>query len=159
MKYFSIKRDNTYPCFCLGCLVGKKQSEMSQKDARYCLECQPIIQYEYSLLVDKGSWKRYKPVNPEEKLTAYEPLDLAEDTHKGKTKMLTLNENTAIVNNFIPRGRQKTYRKQELPVGFIKQLFREGNGLKAIASRLKREKDIKVSHMTIGRVLSGERTA
>ena len=73
------------------------------------------------------------------------------------TKMLPINEDLAIVNNLGARGRSKTYKKRELPEGLIKQLNREGLGLKAIASRLKREKGIKVSHMTIQRVLSGER--
>ena len=69
---FNIKRDLEYPFFCLGCLVGKPLSKRSEKDARYCIDCQPIIEYEYSLLSDRGHSKRYKPVKPEMNFEAVE---------------------------------------------------------------------------------------
>ena len=153
---YDIKKDNTYLCFCLGCLVGK--NEMSE-DTRYCQNCFGFLSEEAKLIgLRRPAWIPKKNAL-QAKMGQGKPIHSPEDTDKEKTKLLTVNKNTVIGNNLEARGRQKTYRKQELPVGFIKQLFREGNGLKAIASRLKREKDIKVSHMTIGRVLSGERTA
>jgi hypothetical protein len=158
MKYFSIKRDNTYPCFCLGCLVGKKQSEMSQKDARYCLECQPIIQYEYSLLADKGSWKRYKPTNPTGNLGAYEPLDLGMGMHKENVIKSTSNENPVRVDKIQATTPKRGRKKRELPEELIKQLQGKDMGSKAIATKLK-ERGIDVSYKTIQRVLAGERTA
>ena len=85
-KYVDIKRDlriiKAGGFTCNGCLVAKPLSEQSPKDARYCIDCQPIIEYEYSLLVDKGAWKRYKPVKPDANLEAIEPLPREMDTHK-----------------------------------------------------------------------------
>jgi hypothetical protein len=49
-RYFDIDRDNTYPCFCQACLVGKPKEEMSGKDGRFCLQCQSYIETEYALL-------------------------------------------------------------------------------------------------------------
>ena len=155
---FDIRKDNTHPCYCLACLVGKRQGEMSE-DTRYCQNCFDFLSEEAKLIgSQRPAWIPKKNAL-QSKIKAGKVIQVKEDTDKEKRKLLTVNKNTVIGNNLEARGRQKTYRKQELPVGFIKQLFREGNGLKAIASRLKREKDIKVSHMTIGRVLSGERTA
>jgi len=155
---FDIEKDNTHPYFCSACLVGKRQSEVSE-DIRYCQNCFDFLSEEAKLIGSQRPAWIPKKTALGCKSSVEKVIQVKEDTDREKTKMLTVNKNTVIGNNLEARGRQKTYRKQELPVGFIKQLFREGNGLKAIASRLKREKDIKVSHMTIGRVLSGERTA
>jgi len=41
MKLFDITRDKTHPCFCLGCLVGKNESELAH--AKYCHECHAVL--------------------------------------------------------------------------------------------------------------------
>ena len=152
---FDIKKDNEKRCFCLGCLVGKKQSQMSQKDIRYCLECQPVIEYEYLLLADKSHAKRYQPVKPEANLGAIESPNIDMDTGEEETKMSTLNCPSSTVDKFRPRGRPKTYKKRELPEELIKQLSQE-MGSKAIVTEL-RNRGINVSYKTIQRLLTGQR--
>ena len=71
--------------------------------------------------------------------------------------MSTLNSPSVTVDNFRPRGRPKTYKKDILPDNKIKYLHEEGMGAKAIATWLKREEGIDVSYKTVQRVLSGER--
>lgn len=96
------------------------------------------------------------------------PLEVHEEeihgksiTEQQKTKMLTLNKEPPTVNNFVLRsrfkGRPKTYKKWVLPEGRIKQLYEEGEGYKAIATLLKKE-GFDISHMTIQRMLSGQRS-
>lgn len=158
--YFDITRDNhKSPFFCQACLVGKLLSERSEKDIRYCNECQPVIEYEYSLLSDRSHSKRYKPIKPETSFEASEAAHVDMDTGEEKTKMSTSNENIVTVDNFVPRGRPKTYKKRELPEELIKQLHNndEGLGSKAIASKLKAEQGIDVSYKTIQRILAGQR--
>ncbi|MFC2047313.1 hypothetical protein ACFLTK_03465 [Chloroflexota bacterium] len=156
-KYFDIERDKLFPFFCQACLVGKAKEEMSKRDPRYCQKCQSIIEYEYSLLSDKGHSKRYKPVKPETKSEAIEVPSVDIDTGEGKMKMSTLNEKTVTVDKFKPRGRPSTYKKRELPEGLIKRLHRKGIGSKTIATVLKKEHGVDVSYKTIQRVLSGNR--
>ncbi len=156
---FDIEKDNKYPCFCLGCLGGKKQSQMSQKDARYCLECQPIIEYEYSLLADKGSWKRYKPTNPTRNLGAFEPLDLGEDTHKDKEVLLHTNlekpheyQNPSQTPTINLGGRPR----KDIPIDLIHKLSKQGLSIRQIVRELQ---EYSLSPMSISRVLSGQRTS
>ncbi len=146
-KYFDIERDKQFPCFCQGCLVGKTETEMSQENTRYCLECQPSIEKEYSLL-SRQKRRQIEPSNV---------AHIENGTDKPKTKMSTLNSPSAEVDNFRPTGRPKTYKKRPLPDGKIKQLHKGGMGPKAIATQLKRQQGIDVSYKTIQRVLSGER--
>ena len=153
---FNIKKDKQYPEFCQACLIGKAEAEMNKRDTRYCLECQPVIEYEYSLLADKSHSKRYEPVKPEANFKAIESPSVEKGTGEGKTKMSTSNENNATVDNFRPTGRLKTYKKRELPEELIMQLHSDGMGSKAIATRLK-DRGIDVSYKTIQRVLAGQR--
>ncbi len=152
---FDITKDNKYPCFCLACLTGKKRTQMSHKDIRYCLECQPVVEYEYSLLADKSHVRRYKPVKPEAILKAIESPSVDMGTGEEKTKMSTLNCPSSTVDKFRPRGRPKTYKKRELPEELIKQLSQE-MGSKAIVTEL-RNRGINVSYKTIQRLLTGQR--
>jgi hypothetical protein len=48
-KKFDIKKDLEFTCFCLACLTGKTQQEMSSRDPQYCAVCQSIIETEYAL--------------------------------------------------------------------------------------------------------------
>lgn len=48
-------------------------------------------------------------------------------------------------------------KHRNLPVGIIKKWSSEGLGSKAISSRLKKERDIKVHFSTISRILNGQR--
>ena len=153
-KYFDIKRDMAFPFFCQACLVGKPESERSEKDARYCNFCQPVIEAEYAM---QGRLTRYKPAKPE----SIKSLELFVDKDiypaEEKAKMSTLNSPSLTVDNFRPQGRPKTYKKKILPEGQIRQFHNEGMGPKAIATKLKREQSIAVSYKTIQRILSGER--
>lgn len=71
--------------------------------------------------------------------------------------MSTLNSPTLEVDKFRPTGRPKTDKKLSLPDDKIKQLYKDGMGARAIATKLKKEEGIDVSYKTIQRVLSGER--
>ena len=55
--YFDIERDKTYPCFCEACLLVKTEVEISERDKRYCLECQVFIEADYKLC-----GRKYTPV-------------------------------------------------------------------------------------------------
>ncbi|MFC2047440.1 hypothetical protein ACFLTK_04125, partial [Chloroflexota bacterium] len=141
---FNIREDKRFQYFCQACLVGKAKGEMSKRDIRYCQKYQSIIEYEYSLLSDKGHSKRYKPVKPETNSGAAEVPSVDIDIGEHKTKMSTLNEKTATVDKFKPRGRPNTYKKRELPEGLIKQLHHKGMGAKQIATKLRKEQGIDV---------------
>lgn len=45
-------------------LVGKTEARMSMKDSRYCVECQPFLEHEYSLISERTGRKssKYNPV-------------------------------------------------------------------------------------------------
>lgn len=156
---FDIKKDNTYPCFCLACLVGKKQSEMSQKDARYCLECQPVIEYEYSLLADKSHVRRYKPVKPEANFKAIESPSVDMGTGKDKEVLLHTNlekpheyqnpTQTPVINL---GGRPR----KDIPIDLIHKLSKQGLSIRQIVRELQ---EYSLSLMSISRVLSGQRTS
>jgi len=152
---FDIKRDNQFACFCQACLVGKTEQEISRRDTRYCLTCQPFLETEYG-----QNRQRYTPIpcnrqNPPEDTP--HSADIQVPTGEQETKMSTLNSPSPKVDIFRPRGRPKTYKKCVLPDDKIKQLHEDGMGAKAIATRLKTEEGIDVSYKTIQRVLSGER--
>jgi len=145
---------------CQACLDCKPLSELSPKDARYCTFCQPIIEYEYSLLITGSHSKRYNPVPPGANSTPIEAPLVYQPTGEEKTKMSTLNEKPVTVDNFRARGRPTTYKKRQLPEQLIKQLHsKDGMGSKAISTHLKTRKGIIVSYKTIQRILSGERIA
>ncbi len=161
-KYFDIERDKQFSCFCQACLTGKPESERSSKDARYCLECQSLIEGEYKIRGEK-----YIPVlntQPQPELVTESKSGSAKtqpiETHTGKqkTKMSTLNSPSVTVDNFRPRGRPKSYKKRPLPDDKVKQMHKEGMGAKAIAIQLRTEQGITVSYKTIQRVLAGQRT-
>jgi len=77
--------------------------------------------------------------------------------------MSTLGEEKIEVDIIKPSGKPKILAKRgpkhkDLPIELIEQLAKEGMGSKAIATKLKAERDVKVSYRTIQRVLSGERS-
>ena len=156
--YFDIKRDMGFPYFCEGCLIGKTEEEMSKRDIRYCVECQPFIEAEYKIRGEKHG--RYIPIPaemPQDISTPQNDAPMRKVAEKEKEKMSTLNPPSLTVDKFRPRGRPKAYNKRLLPDEKIKQLHKGGMGPKAIATLLKREQGIDVSYKTIQRVLSGER--
>lgn len=54
-------KHHTY--YCWACLISKEQ--MSNKDIRYCADCQPDIEAEYQLVADTFKHKsKYIPVPP-----------------------------------------------------------------------------------------------
>lgn len=84
-----------------------------------------------------------------------QPIEIDEKTPKLKKSIL--NPTNVSMDNFRARGRPTSYKKRPVPNDQIKQLSEQGMGARAIASKLKREKDIVVSYKTIQRILSGER--
>ena len=77
---------------CQACLECKHLSELSLKDARYCDFCQPIIEYEYSLLSTGSHSKRYKPMPLKSNSTPIEAPPIYKPTDEVKTKMSTSRE-------------------------------------------------------------------
>lgn len=147
--YFDITRDMDYPFFCEACLVGKKESQMSEKDTRFCVDCQPVVEYEYALAAEHRNRKsgyvgvalRELDVDKEEKILL--PTDL-ENTHE--------YQKVARPPLLPPRGRPR----KDIPFNLIHKLFNQGLGVKQIAKELK---EYKLSAMTVSRVLSGERSS
>ena len=156
---FDIKKDNTYPCFCLACLVGKKQSQMSQKDIRYCLECQRLVEYEYSLLADKSHSKRYRPIKPEANFKAIESLSVDMDT--GEDKEVLLHTNLEKPHEYQNPSQTPTINlggrpRKDIPIGLIHKLSKQGLSIRQIVRELQ---EYSLSPMSISRVLSGQRTS
>ena len=161
MSYYN--EDGTLMCedgtfMCQACLIDKSLTELSPQDARYCTFCQTVIEEEYRATAERlGRANQYKPVPPQKPILTTEIAAMPNCIDAGvKTKKSTLNENTATVDNFRPKGRQKTYKKRELPVELIEQLHSQDMGSKAIASTLKK-RNIIVSYKTIQRILAGKR--
>lgn len=154
-SYFNIETDKQFPCFCEACAIGKTEEQMSQKDIRYCLDCQPIIEEEYHLQAP-GKRTKYKPI-PATKIKGVLSPHIQMPIDEQKTKLSILNSPSPAMDNFRPRGRPETYKKRPLPEEQIKQLHEEGMGAVAIATQLKRDQGIDVSYKTIQRILSGER--
>ena len=50
--------------FCLSHLEDISLDEQSQKDSRYCTFCQPVIEYEYQLMVDRQGKPLHRFYNP-----------------------------------------------------------------------------------------------
>ncbi|MFC1906958.1 hypothetical protein ACFLW8_02620 [Chloroflexota bacterium] len=132
MKTFDIKEDSRYPCFCLACLIGKKKAEMS--NYKYCHQCQANMDYDRSLAC---SQPKSGHITIKHDHT---------DSVNTEMKMSTV------------KGRPTTYKKRALPEDLIKQWASEGEGSKAIVTRLKSQ-GIAVSYKTIQRLLNGQRVS
>ena len=148
-KYFDIERGKQFPCFCQGCLVGKTKKQMSKRDTRYCLECQPSIESEYALIAqNRGRPSAYKPIVP-----------LVMDMRKDEGVLLhTKNENAHEYQNpsrdvVIDLGGRP---QKDIPVQLIHKLSKKGLAIRPIVQELKR-RGHSISAMTISRVLSGKR--
>ena len=116
-----------------------------------------LLLRETKLLLGRSrpAWVPYaKPQNA--KLDTKEVLPLLQGINQQEKKMLTLKSKSPRVNKFIRRERKPSYKKKELPEKEIRQLYDQGFGYKGIATRLKKQ-DIKVSFMTVRRLLAGER--
>ncbi len=153
--YFTMARDKQFAYFCRGCLEGKTKEQISRRDTRYCVTCQPLVEREYTQLRQRYIPIPYNHQNPLE--DALYNADNEIPAGEQNTKMSMLNSETASLDNFKPRGRPKTYKKRQLPEREIKKLYDGGMGAWAIATKLKKEEGIEVSYKTIQRVLSGER--
>ena len=150
-RYFNIKRDlriiKKGGFICNGCLIGKPLSEQSPKDARYCVDCQPIIEYEYAITAEHtGRKSRYVPVAP-----------LEMDTPKEKEVLLPTN--LEITHEYQKEARppllpSRGRPRKDIPIDLIHKLSKQGLGVKQIAKELKQ---YKISAMMVSRVLSGER--
>ncbi len=153
--YFDVTRDKQFAYFCRGCLEGKTKEQISKRDTRYCVTCQPLVEREYAQIRQRYTPILYNHQNPQED-TLYN-ADKEIHTGEQNTKISTLNLASPTVDNFRPRGRPETYKKRLLPNDKIKQLHKDGMGAKAITTKLKKEEGIDVSYKTIQRILSGER--
>jgi len=154
---FSIQRDKQYPCFCDACLVGKTEDEMSEKDARYCVDCQLIVEEGYAQL---GQHKQYLKQLYNQKIEALNSEDNQTYPQKEKEVLLPTKNATSQIyqnpteNRPIPNvgGRPK----KDVPAQLIKELSGKGMGIKRIVRELKRQ-GVFLSSMTVSRVLSGAR--
>ena len=129
MTVFDIVADLKIPCFCLACLVGKKKSEMAND--KYCHECQEILSYECSQRLS-------------------EPLCTPKTTIHDYTPTQNTQSKLSIL-----RVRSGTYQKRALPKDLIRRWASEGEGSRAIATRLKGQ-GIFISYRTILRFLNGQ---
>ena len=153
-RYFDIERDKTFPCFCQACLVGKKESQMSKRDTRYCLHCQPIIEQECRL---RGEKYIPKPLNANLAPNNTQPTQ----THTKEVKEVLLRTKTEDTHEYQNPTRDVVINlggrpQKDIPVQLIRELPQEGLAFRPIVRELKRQ-GYTISAMTVSRVLSGER--
>ena len=141
--------------YCLGHLSARPIEEQSP-DPRYCRSCRDFLLQEAELMGGhsrKASWipridgaggKALSPI----------PLD-------GGRNMSTLKTPKNEVDIIAPRGKKPKKRGPKpkvLPVRVIMRWAeKEEMGSKAIATRLGKERGIKVSYKTVQRILAGQR--
>lgn len=63
--YFDVTRDKQFAYFCQTCLVGKTEEEISKRDIRYCVTCQPFVESEYTQLRQRYTPAPYNDQNPQ----------------------------------------------------------------------------------------------
>ena len=139
--------------YCFTCLEDKNRNELSP-DPRYCQSCYDFLFKEAESLPagQRPSWiprpGAVKPIS-----NAVVSPQAVDKNHIpaliGSAIMSTLDSTNETV---IRRGA----KSKDLPVELISRWASEGNGSKAITSKLN-EQGIQVSYKTIQRVLSGER--
>ena len=156
-KYFGIERDKLSPYFCLGCLIGKTEEQMSNRDIRYCVDCQPIVEEGYAQL---GQHKQYLKQLYNQKIEALNSEDNQTYPQKEKEVLLHTNSKKPQLYQNLAEDRPKPNvggrPKKDIPVSLIHKLSNEGLGIGRIEKALREEGQI-ISAMTIQRVLSGER--
>lgn len=146
MSYFDIENDkaiiNDGGFFCQACLIGKTQMENSP-DPRYCLTCYDFLLKEADMDTSRRN-SDWKPIiSPED--TAHIP-----DHVRG---IMSISNDQEISMDIIQPEGSKTTRKErgskkrELPEQYIKRLFEQGLGSRAIATRLNKEQGIDGSAM------------
>jgi len=159
MIEFDIKRANELIAagthfWCKACLVARPLDDRSP-DRRYCQGCYDFLLKEAEMLtghIKKPTWIPCK--NGQQNQPHVSPY--------GGRNMSTLGEEKIEVDIFQPsvakvrRGKRGPKHKA-LPHELIEQWADEGMGSKAIATRLNKERGVKVSYKTIQRVLSDER--
>ncbi len=149
-KYFDIERDKQFSCWCQACLVGKSESQMSQRDTRYCLECQPFIKAEYAMIAQlHGRKTRYDPIAHIQLPIAKEEEVLLHTKTVASHAYQNPTEDRRIVNL---GGRPK----RDVPIELIHKFSKEGLSIGKIVKELKAQGQT-ISAMTVSRVLSGER--
>jgi len=161
--YFDIERDKIYPYFCEACLLGKRKSQMSKADKRYCSQCQPSIEADCKLRREK-----------------YSPILVTNAHHKPSDANLTSNSGTPI-SKYSKRGKEvllhmKSKKKQsyqnptlgaelnlgvrprkDIPIKLILKLSSDdGFSIGKIVKELEKQ-GLTISPMTVSRVLSGQR--
>jgi len=146
--------------FCHACLENK-QAEEKSSDPRYCQGCYEFLLEEAKMDTSRKV-KDWKPTKPQGK-AKIEDGKVAEVSTPIRTIMSTLGDEKSKVDIIEPsvapsttgkRGR----KRKHLPEDLIKQLNDEGMGSKAIATRLRIERGVKVSYKTIQRLLARQRT-
>jgi len=156
-KYFDVERDSQFPFFCEACLTGKKKTQMSKRDIRYCVECQPIVEGGY---ISLGQHRRYLQSLHNQKIEALNSEDNQTYPQKEKEVLLPTKNATSQIdqnpteNRPIPNvgGRPR----KDIPAKLIRELSAKGMGIKRIVRELKGQ-GVFLSSMSIQRVLSGER--
>ena len=156
-KYFSIERDTQFPYFCLACVVGKTEEQMSNRDIRYCVDCQPIVEEGYAQL---GQHKHYLKQLHNQKIEALNSEDNQTYPQKEKEVLLHTKRNEVHSYQKLPEDRPKPNvggrPKKDVSVDLIHKLSDEGLGIWKIVKELKAQGQV-ISAMTVQRVLSGQR--
>ncbi|MFC1982559.1 hypothetical protein ACFLV5_02075 [Chloroflexota bacterium] len=143
--------------WCHACLDDKPIAEQSF-DSRYCRGCCEFLLNEANMLSPgkRPAWIP-RPQNDKEL-----PRRLYQVSVEGSGNMSTLGSRKIkvdIIDAVTPKRTlgKRGPKQKDLPQEIIDQWASDGMGSKAIASKLNRELDIKVSYKTIQRLLSGER--
>lgn len=183
-NYFDIKRDNELIAagthfWCEGCLMARPLDEQSS-DPRYCRGCCDFLIQEANLTSSRADWvPKVKRERGSKKSTIGKVQDAPQVDRTPPVKgdiipnhtstppakrqriMSTLETPKGEVDVIAPRGRalkKRGPKHKVLPVRVIMRWAeKEEMGSKAIATRLGKERGIKVSYKTVQRILLGQR--
>ena len=148
--------------FCHACAVDKPTTEASP-DPRYCQGCYDFLLQEAEMLPDNKHPKWIPRAQSKKDSTGVlkgeKAIPVSQDV---VLNMHTVNDKKIEVCIIQPPVGKVTRKKRgpkhrELPEDLIRQWASKGIGSKAIATRLKRDFDIKVHYSTIQRLLAGQR--
>ncbi|MFC1981082.1 hypothetical protein ACFLVN_02430 [Chloroflexota bacterium] len=166
--YFNIKRDNELIAtgthfYCYACLTARPIDDISP-DERYCQGCCEFLLKEASLDKNpkKAQWVPDIPSQTGSRKLVEAKSDALNDGGYMEVPpriMSTSDEENITVDIIKPSITKRGRKPMELPLEFIAQLYQEGLGSKAIATRLSKEQGIRISYKTIQRLLKGARGA
>lgn len=134
--------------FCHACLEDRPATDASP-DPRYCKDCYNFLLKEAESL-GPGKHPAWVPKAPDRKRHYKNAIKVSE---VGVGILSTLGRRKNGEGRIKPQTCRRGRKKVSLPGDFINQLFEEGLGAKAITTRLKVEREIRVSYKTVQRAL------